>query len=105
MTITIKGELEIDSQRGVIYFHTDIGMTILRICRLPVPIPNPKEMSSGLDITHMYGQNWRGDDKLTKKPTINPAFEKILEIPVEDMDLIFEQESEKERSKRRDKHA
>ncbi len=35
----IKGQLEIDAERGVIYFHTEKGRTKLRIQGLPVPIP------------------------------------------------------------------
>ena len=65
-SIKIKGELEIDSERGVIYFHTsDLEVleknqgqsTILRICHLPKPIPT----SMMLDITHMMGCNWSGE--------------------------------------------
>ncbi len=57
----IPGILEIDHKRGVIYFHSSdetYGLvTVLRICRLPKPIP---ELTSDimLDITHMYGTNW-----------------------------------------------
>lgn len=65
MTIRIKGELEIDQERGVIYFHQDSGITALRICSLPTPIPNPKynkrlkaTTPTMLDITHMYGCSW-----------------------------------------------
>lgn len=36
--MNIKGELEIDTERGVIYFHvTRTGHTALRICRLKIP--------------------------------------------------------------------
>lgn len=60
-TITIPGELEIDPNRGVIYFHTSDekiaakygSVSILRICQLPRPIP-PRAM----DITFEYGCNW-----------------------------------------------
>lgn len=34
MSITIKGELEIDHVRGVVYFHDEKGKTVLRICQL-----------------------------------------------------------------------
>ena len=71
MTIRITGELEIDKDRGVIYFHTDNkrvamdygSVSILRICRLPTPIPE-----QAMDITHMHGCNWKSeeDDKSTK---------------------------------------
>jgi hypothetical protein len=62
MTHTIQGYLEIDSQRGVIYFHSvRTGITNLRICRLPTPIPEETE----LDITHMHGTNWgNGPEKM-----------------------------------------
>ena len=61
MTVKIKGELEIDQERGVIYFHSDQGWTVLRICRLPKPMPiNNPEM---LDITHMVGISWKGKQK------------------------------------------
>jgi hypothetical protein len=54
----IKGELEIDSERGVIYFHAMQGqfkgVTLMRICRLPAPIPVDKQ----LDITFDYGCDW-----------------------------------------------
>jgi hypothetical protein len=64
----IKGELEIDEERGVIYFHANKGQsrlpTPLRICRLPKPIPNVKsDEFEGLDITHMHGVNWRSKEK------------------------------------------
>ena len=36
---TFYGQLAIDRARGVIYFHTDRGYTILRIQNLPTPIP------------------------------------------------------------------
>lgn len=38
----LDGNLEIDRQRGVIYFHLKDGSTKLRICRLPIPIPSGK---------------------------------------------------------------
>jgi len=52
-TTRIPGELEIDHERGVIYFHTEDeeislkygGVTILRICGLP------KLRESAIDIT------------------------------------------------------
>ncbi len=63
----IKGELEIDHDRGVIYFHVnDLNFvvehgvnTVLRICRLPRPIPEIDQRM--LDITHMVGVDWKGD--------------------------------------------
>ena len=53
MSTTIEGQLEIDSERGVIYFHYK-GITRLRICSLPRPIP----LDAMLDITHMRGTSW-----------------------------------------------
>lgn len=60
-TTTINGILVIDHGRGVIYFHSDDCEplpTILRICSLPTPIPNP--IQELLDITHMHGCSWKG---------------------------------------------
>jgi hypothetical protein len=53
-TIRIPGELEIDAERGVIYFHTSskkfvelIGsVTVLRICGIPKPV-----VPGAIDIT------------------------------------------------------
>ena len=59
-TVKIEGQLEIDQQRGVIYFHSDTGGTVLRICNLPAPIPKTEEL---LDIAHMYGVSWLGEPK------------------------------------------
>ena len=55
-TAQIKGTLEIDYNRGVIYFHNNQGVTVLRICSLPKPIPPGMLM---FDITHMKGVNWK----------------------------------------------
>ena len=58
MTRKIYGQLEIDTDRGVIYFHsTKTGGTVLRICSLPHPIPEV-QLGLLLDITHMYGSSW-----------------------------------------------
>lgn len=62
LTHILKGGiLEIDERRGVIYFHDADGTTVLRICRLPKPIPDPYDNNGGtlLDITHMVGASWR----------------------------------------------
>lgn len=57
MTTRIDGQLQIDHERGVIYFHSaTTGWTVLRICSLPTPIPDVTERQ--LDITHMYGVDW-----------------------------------------------
>ncbi len=62
-TTEIKGVLEIDHARGVVYFHADGQWTALRICSLPAPIPTPT-VGSMLDVTHMSGASWRAaDDK------------------------------------------
>lgn len=55
----INGQLEIDSDRGVIYFHSEEGRTILRICSLPKPIPDVELPERMLDITHLRGCDWR----------------------------------------------
>ena len=48
MITQITGQLEIDHDRGVIYFHASTGKlkgaTVLRICRLPKPIPMDKQL-------------------------------------------------------------
>lgn len=62
MTETFKGELEIDHVRGVIYFHSSENdvinkfnvVTLLRICRLPKPIPK----DSPIDITNGFGVSY-----------------------------------------------
>lgn len=60
-TIKVFGQLEIDTERGVIYFHSaNTGQTLLRICRLPTPIPHPPTL---IDITHMFGTTWSGPDE------------------------------------------
>lgn len=52
----VEGVLEVDHDRGVIYFHSaETGWTVLRICRLPKPVPPVSEM---LDVTHMTGASW-----------------------------------------------
>lgn len=63
MITRIQGVLEIDHERGVIYFHPNEKESIeravgcvLRICSLPKPIPLINER--GLDITHMVGTDW-----------------------------------------------
>lgn len=58
---THQGELEIDHERGVIYFHGHTGQTMLRICRLPKPIPHVANIDTDemWDITHMHGCSWK----------------------------------------------
>ena len=65
MTTKIQGQLEIDHKRGVIYFHTELGNTLLRICQLPeIPQAISREpvRDALLDITHMHGTNWSKED-------------------------------------------
>ena len=58
MTTKIKGQLEIDNQKGIIYFHANerktAGSILLRIRRLPIPIPS----DIMLDITMGVGGKW-----------------------------------------------
>jgi len=64
MITKLDGQLEIDHERGVIYFHLSDEkqvkeletLTVLRICRLPKPIPEIKQRM--LDVTHMVGCDW-----------------------------------------------
>lgn len=58
-TTKIEGQLEIDHERGVIYFHSSkTGSTVLRICRLPKPIPVDDSL---LDIRiETSDVNWEG---------------------------------------------
>jgi hypothetical protein len=65
--IQIRGTLEVDTVRGVIYFHPDPPLaarkpTLLRICNLPTPI----QMSDPdlLDVTHMVGCSWGGKQQM-----------------------------------------
>ena len=43
MTTKIHGELEIDHERGVVYFHSEKGYTALRIQGIPTPIPSKEQ--------------------------------------------------------------
>ena len=58
-TIVDGCQIEIDRDRGVVYVHGPQGNTLLRICRLPLPIPNSEDL---LDITHMHGVSWKLPD-------------------------------------------
>jgi hypothetical protein len=73
LTSTFTGELQIDHQRGVIYFHSDEGITRLRMCRLPTPIPELDDNFSLLDIT-AGKPNWRG-----AKPSVFKDFSTFCE--------------------------
>lgn len=60
-TQTFEGQLEIDNERGVIYFHDNAtGGTKLRICNLPTPIP----VNAALDITHLINCDWQGEVRI-----------------------------------------
>lgn len=54
--------LEVHRDRGVIYVHGPTGATLLRIERLPTPIPNvleeDKDFPRMLDIAHMESADW-----------------------------------------------
>jgi len=66
-TISIKGELEIDQERGVIYFHSyEEGITKLRICNLPFPI-SEQAIKNGMNITHLFNASWHGEIKIKPK--------------------------------------
>lgn len=67
MTYTIKGELEIDSFSGAIYFHDENGRSRFRMKGLPRPIPNPLDegrsngglLDVGVDpVTHEIRTSW-----------------------------------------------
>lgn len=51
--VTYSGLLEIDYDRGVLYFHNaEKGNTILRICQMDIPRTAPKDKNSiFMDIT------------------------------------------------------
>jgi len=58
------GILEIDKNRGVVYFHdNNTGSTLLRICKLPIPIPTDRL----LDITIGWGCSWGKEKDIKKK--------------------------------------
>lgn len=89
MTTTFNGQLEIDSERGVIYFHLapeeidkfDMPtVTLLRICNLPTPIPTDRS----LDITNGFGVNWQGKKPKYKLPEPIVDMEEEIKI-TEDM--------------------
>jgi hypothetical protein len=58
MNTIIEGTLEIDRDRGVIYFHNKEGRTVLRICRLPKQQHYSSIGEYFIDITHMVGVSW-----------------------------------------------
>jgi hypothetical protein len=68
MTTTIRGELEIYHDRGVIYFHNEVtGCNILRLQGLPRPIPEhfngKEEFLMDFRFTKAgWHINWKGED-------------------------------------------
>lgn len=62
--LLIKGELEIDLNRGVVYFHASHPrpewgtQTLLRVCRLDIP-PDYNINVGMIDIIHMVGASYR----------------------------------------------
>jgi len=77
MTTTIEGQLEIDHERGVIYFHENkTGTSLLRICSLPSPIPKdrPLDISATGVICNWSGKTrtFAGIQKmlLKRKPVV-----------------------------------
>ena len=64
-TTVYPAQLEIDHDRGVIYVHSaKDGRTLMRICNLPRPIPDPTDITVMLDVTHMKGATWVVKEKL-----------------------------------------
>ena len=59
--VSYPAVLEVDTRRGVIYVHsTEYGNTMLRICSLPTPVPDPNPAGNTLlDITFGYGVSWK----------------------------------------------
>lgn len=91
-TTNIEGVLEIDNHRGVIYFHSKHGMTVLRIEGLPRPIPKVNGTLKDqrmLDISHMRGADWgeRNIDRVIRNPDSRT---KEKHIGVRDINLIKE---------------
>jgi hypothetical protein len=70
MTTKIEGQLEIDHERGVIYFHENAtGITRLRICQLPRPVPSTDQ----LDVTAIGALcSWKGATTFRTGAYLNP---------------------------------
>ena len=80
MISKLKGKLEIDHGRGVIYFHSDrLGKVVLRIRNLPTPIPDIDEVQ--LDIT-MHGCNWN----YFQQPSRDDPEKDLLDSLIRDME-------------------
>lgn len=76
MKILIEGQLEIDTERGVMYFHSNEGYTALRISGLPRPIPKPGKLTRMLDIAHMHGCDWDGKTTREKDDEVRDSLER-----------------------------
>ena len=70
MSELIEGQLELDLERGVIYFHAaKTGQTFLRICRLPkfdpevVKVLGLQVELAMIDIAHMHGVSYNPSPK------------------------------------------
>ena len=62
MTTSEDGTLEVDHERGVIYFHTNKGVTKMRISGMPVPVMKVlgRDGRGMLDINVKEGHcNWQ----------------------------------------------
>lgn len=52
MRVTINNcQLEVDTDRGVVYVHAPDGFTALRICGVPRPFKAPLKPEWAMDIT------------------------------------------------------
>lgn len=64
MTTVYQGTLEVDNERGVVYFHLGSAelvqklgaVTLLRVSQLPTPIPKGAVM----DVTNIQGAYYKG---------------------------------------------
>ena len=67
----IPGILEIDEERGVIYFHTTEkkecerrnSTTVLRIQGLPTPVPNDQQLDITIRLATPSGTSWGEEAK------------------------------------------
>ncbi len=92
MTKQIPGMLEIDEDRGVIYFHTNRpsiaekygSTTILRICRLPTPIPERHIDITGVkSISYLpIDSGWPYDTKAATQPKERSGVTDTASTPV-----------------------
>lgn len=72
MTVTLEGQLEVDIDRGVIYFHNNKnGATTLRMCSIYIPHTFDEDMQ--LDVTC-------GADTTVMSTVLPPSKEKMEKI-------------------------